>query len=861
MFEQQFGLNKRPFGGHAVGADVFVTPQTARLVGRAQKLFAEPDAVLCVSGPVGCGKSTIVARTLSAIGLQHTIIQVGRVKLGPDEVLEFLLRELGLKQMPAGTLQKLTVFRQLLAKFAENNIRLFIVVEDAERLGPVALAELETLSAGDSGVATGASLILMAEQPFNGLLANPALARLRQRARLHHAVAAMSAAEVRGYLAHGIHQAGSDIADIIEDDAVPALHALSEGIPRVLNNLVSSSLVALADTGKERLDGHTVARIASEEYGIEANVPATTGGPAAAPLDDEPGDTSDPGPVAAAADGADAPPDLAQEPRPELADEPQPEAPTEPEPLAAERQFDSETGTPGLADLPSPDSGFNAQHEADSGEPPAATAPPPGDDAAVADDAAVQFEPAVVSPVVVSPAVVSDESDEFQIPELIQDTLPDLEILAPELAHKAFDEESEEEPPTVTDLFAADLPESAPETPDAAEAEALQTDSAELPLLTSATGQTAALTDTPPPMQAGNTPAGRSSAETPAATQDDAIPTLFETTLTSSRTADTTAGDETGPADEATLPDWDRDPTLAELTPDLDALENALADIDAGASGEKPAPLKESEPAPADIPTITLDDSIRRKIDLAEEALKASETLSEPGPDPDAMSNTVAEDLSGKPEKADAELERIAAELSRAKSLEDVDDKLAETLFGEEFTMLAAEVAANSPDRKTAEEQPPADASTAATGGEAEEALELSLVETSAGMPAPEARPSVGEAAGASSLEQEFKETWGENALEVSIETKSGGGMDLSASQRLATVRALNAGNAAGRSPGASEGKAPKSAPQKEPDPIEDQINTSITQTLEALSSSQIENLDDDDDEPKPGFFSRFRKS
>ena len=47
-----------------------------------------------------------------------------------------------------------------------------------------------------------------------------------------------------------------------------------------------------------------------------------------------------------------------------------------------------------------------------------------------------------------------------------------------------------------------------------------------------------------------------------------------------------------------------------------------------------------------------------------------------------------------KNKKADAEIERIAAELAKAKTIEDVDDKLAETLFGEEINLIASQVIA-----------------------------------------------------------------------------------------------------------------------------------------------------------------------
>ena len=111
--------------------------------------------------------------------------------------------------------------------------------------------------------------------------------------------------------------------------------------------------------------------------------------------------------------------------------------------------------------------------------------------------------------------------------------------------------------------------------------------------------------------------------------------------------------------------------------------------------------------------------------------------------------------------------------------------------------------------------------------------------------------------------------TVSENAVKVTIEPAAGG-MDFSASQRLATVRALNSNKArAVGVPAAVTTKSPATngtvAPPKvatQPVPIEDQIDISLTQTLKTLSpraKSSIE--DDDDDDTKAGFFSRFKRS
>jgi hypothetical protein len=102
-------------------------------------------------------------------------------------------------------------------------------------------------------------------------------------------------------------------------------------------------------------------------------------------------------------------------------------------------------------------------------------------------------------------------------------------------------------------------------------------------------------------------------------------------------------------------------------------------------------------------------------------------------------------------------------------------------------------------------------------------------------------------------------------AVNVEIESPRNGAespMDISASQRLATVRALNA-TAESPAPTATPVITPEPEPTAHPESIEDQINTSMTQTLRALGNTRPPDsgLDDDDEKPKGGFFSRFKRS
>ncbi|MDH3554187.1 MAG: hypothetical protein OER22_16365, partial [Gammaproteobacteria bacterium] len=125
MYETHFGLKKRPFRAHAAGTDVFVGPQTAATIAGLKKALTNQDSIVAVSGPIGVGKTTLVRRALDAVGNKQTLISLGRMHLGHDEVLELLLEEMGVT-LPAGTVQRFTAFRRLLKEQSEQGSRVIV---------------------------------------------------------------------------------------------------------------------------------------------------------------------------------------------------------------------------------------------------------------------------------------------------------------------------------------------------------------------------------------------------------------------------------------------------------------------------------------------------------------------------------------------------------------------------------------------------------------------------------------------------------------------------------------------------------------------------------------------------------------
>ena len=147
MYEQHFGLKKRPFLAKATGGDVFVGPQTANTMAALKKALAAQDAVVSVSGPAGVGKTTLVAKALNALSETHRSVRIGRMQLQGTDALEFLLEELGTGQLPKGPIRQFAAFRELLQQLESRGKQLVIIVEDAVRTGIETLAELEARGA------------------------------------------------------------------------------------------------------------------------------------------------------------------------------------------------------------------------------------------------------------------------------------------------------------------------------------------------------------------------------------------------------------------------------------------------------------------------------------------------------------------------------------------------------------------------------------------------------------------------------------------------------------------------------------------------------------------------------------------
>ena len=875
MYEAHFGLKHRPFGSKADGVGVFVGPQQTNIMTSLKKGLAAADAIVTVTGPFGVGKTTIVSRALESISPNRMVAWVGRMQLSPDEVLELLLAGFGVSRQSKGNLQRFAAFRRLLNERAAAGAQVAIVVEDAMRIGVDALVELEALTAADTGDTGSANIILMGPPELNKLLTTPELARIRQRNRLRQTIDRLSAAEVNGYLKHCLREAGGDSDAIFEDGVTDILYRCSEGIPRIINTLCATALSTAAESSARQVSVALMRQVAADAFGFEPDLVAVTpsvespkvetapivqpAAPAASPEPIVKTEAQAPVPEVIVESGQD--PDMApnadadssakkvppanipeQESNdlPELINDTSPDLKQlDADSIAndADAEFDIEsTQTQKRPAIFATDEA--ADNEVDE----------PGfdlDQALSPDSDSTNLMPGLTPNLdeLAAKARIQDLKDKSPVQETIDDVphvptenLPTLSdsmrvdveveverakkatnvqaVNAPAVAEPVAIPDVEPKPEPVPETASAPEPEPEPETesvPEIASAPEPEPEKESAPEIASAP-EPEPEKESAPEISSAPVPAP----EPEAAEQPEAEPELpIELSL------------ETEPAPESIskaaaaleLPGKGK---KAKRIPDIGALEAALDSAKKGDFAAQPG----NEP----IANLKIDEKVKAADQLPE-------SKDEPAMD---IPEITLDDELPQQKASDPKLEKCALEIGNANSLEDISDFAAETIFGNEaFDEIAAAVTANPP----VEELSPVDEPSPVMLQESEI--------TAAANDTIDAKPVVDT---------------------KSKDASAPADMDASAKNRMAMVNAMNNGIPTVSTPksetielGSDIGKAaavPAKPNGPQPEPIENQINTSMTQTLKALSAAKAtQPAVEEEEKSAGGLFSRFRRS
>jgi general secretion pathway protein A len=249
MYEQHFGFREPPFRITPDPRFLYRNPAVEEAAAALAYGIERRKGFLSLVGEAGTGKTTLLRHVLDTLSGNVRTVLLMHPTVEFDEILEYVLTELGIPIDGGRKLVQLQRLHEFLLEHTRAGGNVALIVDEAQDLAPLVLEELRLLSNLETGTEKILQIVLAGQPELEKKLGDPALRQLRQRIALHVRLRPLSPEEVAAYISCRVAFAGANRTDIFAPDAVTRIATVSQGIPRVINVLADACLVTAYATG------------------------------------------------------------------------------------------------------------------------------------------------------------------------------------------------------------------------------------------------------------------------------------------------------------------------------------------------------------------------------------------------------------------------------------------------------------------------------------------------------------------------------------------------------------------------------------------------------------------------------------
>jgi general secretion pathway protein A len=251
MYLELFKLHELPFRLSPDPQFLYLSKQHARAKAYMESTIWFTDGFVVITGEIGAGKTTLIETFLRELQSDVIVAQINQTQLTPTAFLQTVLVQFGFSPFNMKKPEVLATLNQFLMDQHISGRKVLLIVDEAQNLSDRVLEEVRMLSGVETAKDKALRIILAGQPELNEKLNSQEFLQLSQRVRLRFHLTALSRAETAAYIDHRLEVAGSQGRRIFADDTYATIYRYTGGVPRLVNTLCDTALMAAFGKDKD----------------------------------------------------------------------------------------------------------------------------------------------------------------------------------------------------------------------------------------------------------------------------------------------------------------------------------------------------------------------------------------------------------------------------------------------------------------------------------------------------------------------------------------------------------------------------------------------------------------------------------